>query len=115
MPGALTEPVYERTFASREPFWAELSRGDTAYEVYLLNDRGGIYALGYPETSLLGHLVNLAELIALGFVTMLLLLFAGALYGLIAARTPASGCDSGSMPMARMKFIVCAIWSASVS
>jgi signal transduction histidine kinase len=87
----LTEPVFQRVFQSREPFWAELARGDTEYEVLLLNDRGGIYALGYPRMSAVDHLVTLAELIVLAVATMLLLLAAGALYGMIAARTPASG------------------------
>lgn len=87
----LTEPVFQRVFASREPFWTELARGDTEYQVLLLNDRGGIYALGYPRVSVVDHLVTLAELIVLAVATMLLLLAAGALYGLIATRTPASG------------------------
>lgn len=92
----LAEDVFSRVLASRDPFWAQVPRGDTEYgdteyDVYFLNDRGAIYALGYPRTSTLGHLVNLAELAALTAATMILLLAAGALYGTIAARTPASG------------------------
>ncbi len=87
----LTEEVFERVLASRQPFWAELSRGETRYDVYFLNDRGAIYALGYPKASAFGHLVRLAELVALLVITMVLLLLAGALYGMIATRTPASG------------------------
>ena len=44
----LTEDVFQRILASREPFWADATRGDgdTEYEVFFLNDRGAIYALG---------------------------------------------------------------------
>jgi signal transduction histidine kinase len=87
----LSENVFSRLLASRDPFWAEVSRGNTAFDVYFLNDRSAIYALGYPRTSAVGHLVSLAELVALTAATMLLLLAAGALYGTIATRTPASG------------------------
>lgn len=88
---ALTEEVFERAFASRDPFWARVPRSDGTYEVYFLNDRGGIYALGYRLTSPFGHLIRLAELIVLGAATFVLLWAAGFLYGFIAARTPASG------------------------
>ena len=87
----LTEGVFARVFASREPFWATVVRGDQQYEVYFLNDRGAIYALGYPRASAFGHLISLAELVALASATYLLLLAAGFVYGLIAARTPTSG------------------------
>ncbi len=87
----LTEPVFARVFASREPFWATVARGEQAYEVYFLNDRGAIYALGYPRASAFGHLISLAELVALAGATYLLLLAGGFVYGLIAARTPTSG------------------------
>ena len=30
------------------PFWADVDRGNERFRVYFLNDRGGIYALGYP-------------------------------------------------------------------
>src|SRR6185369_14915937 len=50
------------------------------YDVYLLNDRGGIYALGFPVISALGHLVNLAEVTVLAVVTYLLLLIFNALF-----------------------------------
>ncbi len=58
---------------SRAPRWTTLVRGDSTFSVYLLNDRGGIYALGFPVLSALGHLVNLAELIVLACVACLLL------------------------------------------
>jgi signal transduction histidine kinase len=70
----------------REPFWATLTRGDERFDVYLLNDRGGIYALGFPVVSTLGHLVNLAELTVLAVAAFLLLLTANGIFGLAAGR-----------------------------
>lgn len=87
----LTASVFERVFASREPFWTEVRRGDTSYDVYFMNDRAGIYALGYPRAGAFAHLVTLAELVTLCGVTFLLLLAGGVVYGRVAARTPASG------------------------
>jgi signal transduction histidine kinase len=87
----LPDEIFQRTVRSRDPFWATLRRGDDEYEVYFLNDRGAIYALGYPRARAFGHLINLAELAALAAATYLLILTAGFVYGLIAARTPTSG------------------------
>ena len=87
----LSEEIFGRIAASREPFWARASIGDDEYEVYFLNDRGGIYALGYPLTSPFGHMINVAELLVLSATAYVMLLMAGLLYGRIAARTPTSG------------------------
>jgi signal transduction histidine kinase len=87
----LTEETFARILASRDPFWTRASIGDDDYDVYFLNDRGGIYALGYRLTSPFGHLITVAELIVLCALTYVLLLLAGLVYGRIAARTPTSG------------------------
>ena len=47
------------------PLWHQLRRGDDLFNVYLQSDRSGIYALGFPVVTPLGHLVNLAELTVL--------------------------------------------------
>ncbi len=65
--------VFHRVAQSRESFWAELRRGDERFDVYLMNNRGGIYALGFPVVSALDHLVHLAELTVLAVLTALLL------------------------------------------
>ena len=72
----LPDDVFARIEQSRAPQWARLMRGDEAYDVYLQNDRGGIYALGFPVVSPLGHLVNLAEVAVLSAGVFLLLLLA---------------------------------------
>ncbi len=87
----LTDEIFARAFASREPFWARASIGEDEHEVYFLNDRFGIYALGFPVTSRFEHLISLAELVVLSATTFLVLLLAGLVYGRIAARTPTSG------------------------
>jgi len=87
----LTEPVFQRVFASREPFWTFVEGGDDRYEVYFLNDRGAIYALGYRRAGAFAHSIRMAELVALAAAAYVLLLGCGVVYGLIAARTPTSG------------------------
>ncbi|HEX5108053.1 MAG TPA: HAMP domain-containing sensor histidine kinase [Vicinamibacterales bacterium] len=67
----------------RVPMWRKLDRAGEQYDVYLLNDRSGIYALGFPVVTPLGHLVNVAELTLLGFCTYLLLLTGNAVFSAI--------------------------------
>jgi signal transduction histidine kinase len=82
----LDDSTFARLVDSRMPFWTALQRGDDRYDVYLLNDRGGIYALGFPIVSFVGHLVNLAELTVLALGAYVLLLAANALFGALARR-----------------------------
>ena len=73
-------PVYR---AGRKPLWQVVHRGDRAYRVLFLNDRAGIYALGYPVPRLVDHLVALAEIATLaGVAFVALLLAAGAIMAL---------------------------------
>jgi signal transduction histidine kinase len=77
---ALPDDVFARVEQSRDAIWAQLARGQQRFDVYLLNDRGGIYALGFPVVSPLDHLVNLAELTVLGVGLYVVLLAANALF-----------------------------------
>jgi len=77
---SLPDDVFSRVEESRTPFWARLTRAQDLYDVFLLNDRGGIYALGFPVISALGHLVNLAEVTVLAVATYLLILLFNALF-----------------------------------
>ena len=83
----LDDEILRQLAATREPFWRELRRGDERYNVYLTTDRGGIYALGFPVVTPLGHMVNLAELTVLAVGAYLLLLTANALFGVLSRRT----------------------------
>ena len=59
----------QRAVASRERVLDDAStRRRTLPRATSLNDRGGIYALGYPVITWFGHLVNLAELVVLAGV-----------------------------------------------
>ena len=76
-PWILDEELFARIYASREPFWTTRATGGTRYDLYLVNNRAGIYALGYPAFGLFDHLVRLVEITALaGLGSLLLLLFA---------------------------------------
>ncbi len=82
----MDDAVFARVVETRRPIWARLQRGGQPYDIYLLNDRGGIYALGFPVVSLLGHLMNLSELTVLAAATYLLLLALTALFSAISRR-----------------------------
>ena len=82
----LDDEVFARVEQSRGPLWADLQRGDQDYDVYILNDRGGIYALGFPVLSALDHLVNLAEITVLAWATYLGLLMVTGLFGVFSRR-----------------------------
>ncbi len=78
--------VFERVVRSRDSFWEELQRGDERFDVYLMNDRGGIYALGFPVVSALDHLVHLAELTVLAVIVCLLLRGANSVFARASGR-----------------------------
>ena len=61
--------------AGYKPVWQVVHRGDRAFRVMFLNDRAGIYALGYPVPLFVDHLVALAEIVTMagvGYVALLL-------------------------------------------
>jgi signal transduction histidine kinase len=87
----LPDDVFERAAQSRERFWDMQVRNGDRFRVYYLNDRGGIYALGYPVLTWFGHVVNLAELVTLAFALYVLLLTGATLFNAATSRTPASG------------------------
>ena len=82
----LEDAVFSLVEQSRDPVWARLQRNGEPFDVFLMNDRGGIYALGFPAVSALGHLVNLAELTTLGAAAFLGVAAIAGLFGLAARR-----------------------------
>jgi signal transduction histidine kinase len=82
----LDDPVFALVEQSRDPVWARLRRNGEPFDVFLMNDRGGIYALGFPAVSSLGHLVNLAELTTLGAAAFVGVAVIGGIFGLLARR-----------------------------
>ncbi len=87
----LPDAVFQRTVESREAFWTTIDRDDQTFRVYVMNDRGGIYALGYPVPTWLGQLISVAELVMLAFVLYLFLLVGATLFSAVLLRTPQSG------------------------
>src|SRR5262249_20230690 len=87
----LDDAVFQRLIESRDPFWVDVDRDDETFHVYLMSDRGSIYALGYPVIDTAGHLMNLAELVLLVGVLYITSRLALSLVGLVTVRTPTSG------------------------
>jgi signal transduction histidine kinase len=85
------DALFDRIYASRRSFWARLAAGGQDYEVYLENDRRGIYALGYPVIPPIGHAINLAELTTAVGLLYVLLLLGSAAFRALAARPARSG------------------------
>ncbi len=85
---SLDDTVFARLERSREPIWADLRRGPDAYRVFLQNNRGGIYALGFPAVSPLAHLVNLAELTLLTALLAVGLIGGHAVFSRLSRRAP---------------------------
>jgi signal transduction histidine kinase len=88
---SLPDPEFQRMVESREPFWATIARGPVNFRVFLVSDRGGIYALGYPVITVFGHLMNVAELVFLAGVLYVALVLVAMLINVVTSRTPASG------------------------
>ena len=83
----MDERAFAQLVSSRKPIWARLERDDQPYDVYLLSDRGGIYALGFPVVTVLGHMMNLAELTVIGAVAFLAVVVLAAIFSTVARRT----------------------------
>ena len=68
-------PLFQRIYASREPFWTRFATEDsTPYDVLITNDRAGIYTLGYPIHTWFDHLLHLSELAILVIAAFALVL-----------------------------------------
>src|SRR5678815_3818054 len=83
----LDQATFARLASSRSPLWARLEGEEQGYDVYLLSDRAGIYGLGFPVVTLLGHMMNLAELTVIAAVTFLAALLLAAIFSTVARRT----------------------------
>jgi signal transduction histidine kinase len=77
----LTADLADRLTMSRAPFWTDLPSGDRRYHVLFSNDRGGIYAVGYPEPTWFDHLTRLAEAATILFIVFVVLLVGATAFG----------------------------------
>jgi signal transduction histidine kinase len=87
----ITDALFDRLYASREPFWAEAFAAGVKHQVYFSNDRDRIFAIGYPVLTVFDHFVHLAELATFGAAAFLLVLIGTALFTRIARARPRVG------------------------
>ena len=87
----LDDSVFERMVTSRDGIWQRVVRDGELFRVYFFNDRGGIYAVGYPTVTWFGHLVNLGELLFFCGVLYAALLVGATFFSVLSSQTPASG------------------------
>jgi len=78
-----------RLEASRATFWETLPTGDATYRVYFSNDRGGVYAIGYPTPTPFQHLTRLASAATLTAGIFMLFVLASTLQAPFARRRAA--------------------------
>ena len=69
---SINDAIFEKIYASRTPFWEQLTANNVDSHVYFSNNRYGIYALGFPILTIYDHLVRIAEIIALLGIAYLL-------------------------------------------
>ncbi len=82
----LDEALLTRIERSREPFWTTRRTDTELFRVYFANDRAGIYAFGYPTSSLFDHLTRLAESTALAALVFVIFVAIATLAAPIAGR-----------------------------
>jgi len=85
-PWQIPPDVFDRLYRAREPFWARLEASGRSWQVYLSNDRAGIYALGYPELTVFDHLVHVAEITTLAGAGWVLVMAGAAVFLPLARR-----------------------------
>lgn len=77
----LSQALFERLYQSRQSFWTDVRAEGRDYHVNFTNDRGGIYAVGYPVPSRFEHLTRLAEATTLLFGVFVVLLLGATAFG----------------------------------
>ena len=87
----ITDTLFARLYASREPFWAEAHAGGARHQVYFSNDRERIFAIGYPILTLFDHFVHLAELTTFGGTVFLVVGVGTAVFTRLARQRPRVG------------------------
>jgi signal transduction histidine kinase len=85
------DEVFARIYASRAGFWTDVFSRNQRWHVYFVNDRAGIYALGYPALEPFDHLVHLAELLTLAAVAYVVGLAALAVFARVARSRVVTG------------------------
>ena len=76
----IPDEIFQRLYHSRTPFWTTLSAANRPFHVYFMNDRAGVYALGYPPPTVFQHLTRIAEIVVVAGMLFVLLLVGSAVY-----------------------------------
>jgi signal transduction histidine kinase len=76
----ITDTLFNQIYASRDPFWSTIPRGDRLWRVHVSNDRWRIIAIGYPLLTLFDRLVHIAELTTLAGAACLVVLIGTGLF-----------------------------------
>jgi signal transduction histidine kinase len=87
----ISDELFARIYASRDPFWATVPRGNDWWRVYFSNDRAAIFAIGYPILTLFDRFVHVAELTTLAGATFVLVLIGTALFTRASRERPRVG------------------------
>jgi signal transduction histidine kinase len=69
----MDDALFSRIYHSRDPVWTEIAASGTHYKVLLVNDRYGVYAVGYPRPTAFDHAVQVAELATLALLIFVVL------------------------------------------
>jgi signal transduction histidine kinase len=84
----IDETLFRRIYASRRPFWTTLHNGERRSHVYIANDQGGIYAIGYPALGVFDAFVHLTELTTLAAVAYVAGVILTAIFNRVARQRP---------------------------
>jgi hypothetical protein len=76
----ITPDIFDRLYASRDPFWTSITDADDTWHVHFRNDRAGIYAIGYPALTVFDVFVHGAELATLAGIGWILILAGAAVF-----------------------------------
>lgn len=71
--------TFTRLYKEGRPFWTTLEAERRRFHVHLIQNRAGIYALGYPAMTLFEHSARVAEIVAVAGVLFVLWQMATAL------------------------------------
>ena len=87
----ITDELFHQIYSSRDPFWAEIPRGDELWRVYFSNDRWRIFAIGYPRLTLFDRFVHIAELTTLAGAACIVVLIGTGVFTRLSRQRPAVG------------------------
>jgi signal transduction histidine kinase len=91
VPWPISRQLLNRIYTNgRRPLWENIPHGDRVFRVLFVNDRPGIYAIGYLRPRAVEHLVAVAEVVTLAAVAYVVLLALVSLFATIAGHRAAT-------------------------